>query len=105
MRFHRGRVYFVRWDQNPACESRDAASGLPGARRINEIWYTPVLPYRSGETETDMEVICKCNAFVEGSKHPVQSRNLIPADLLYDVALGRTPRFFDPVAEATDSVR
>lgn len=94
MRFHRGRVYFVRWDKNPACETRESAAELPGARRINEVWYTPVSPYKSGDTAVDADVLCKCNVFTEDSRFLLKSSDLIPSDFLYDVAQGRTPFFF-----------
>lgn len=77
---------------------------LPGSRRINDCWYTPVLPYRSGDTAVDGQVLCKCHAYEEDSKHPIESRDLIPADLLYDVALGHTPEFFRSVAVSTGVV-
>ena len=103
MRFHRGRVYFVRWDRNPACASREAAANLPGARRINDVWYTPVQPYRSGETTVDADVLCKCDAYAEESKHLLNCNDLIPADFLYDVAQGRMPVFFSAVPNGAGS--
>lgn len=103
MRFHRGRVYFVRWDRNPACKTRETAANLPGSRRINDTWYTPVSPYKSGDTAVDSDILCKCDAFTETSRHLLQSRDLIPADLLYDVAQGRTPLFFRALSDSAET--
>lgn len=103
MRFHRGRVYFVRWDRNPACQSREVAQSLPGARRINNTWYTPVSPYKSGDTSVDNNVPCKCDAFCEESRFLLPSHDLIPADLLYDVAQGQTPLFFRSLPDSVET--